>query len=434
MEQIVICDRVHGDIVINNPLIMKLINAREFQRLQDIKQLSTAFFKFRGANHTRFEHSIGAYHVMTNMTDHFESTCKQWKSSDSELAQVAALLHDIGHGPYSHTFEALFDTNHEEVTCQILLSEETQIHKILEEHKQGFSKKVADVISHKHKNKAITDLISSQLDADRIDYLMRDRANTGASYISFNKDAIIRNMVIVNGRVVFNKDALSDIENFVLGRHQMYKNVYFHRTNRSAVVLLQSMLKRAKDLYPDAKDFFRITASRLVPFFENNYDLTDYLKLDDSMMNAIFSLWESSGDPILSDLAAKYKSRILPKSIAFQDSEEDLVILKDILSKNGYVVDYYTEVNNSWDLPYDVYHDDVLNPRTEIKLLSEDGELTELSVASKQVQSITSIPYIDKRFFFPREVKEQGLKFEAKKFEKLTRHDKFHPEELDLKK
>ena len=120
----------------------------------------------------------------------------------------------------------------------------------------------------------------------------------------------------------------------------------------------------------------------------------------------------------------------MPKSITFQDSEEDLVILKDILSKNGYVVDYYTEVNNSWDLPYDVYHDDVLNPRTEIKLLSEDGELTELSVASKQVQSITSIPYIDKRFFFPREVKEQGLKFEAKKFEKLTRHDKFHPEEL----
>ena len=277
-------------------------------------------------------------------------------------------------------------------------------------------------------------MISSQLDADRIDYLMRDRANTGASYISFNKDAIIRNMVIVNGRVVFNKDALSDIENFVLGRHQMYKNVYFHRTNRSAVVLLQSMLKRAKDLYPDAKDFFRITASRLVPFFENNYDLTDYLKLDDSMMNAIFSLWESSGDPILSDLAVKYKSRILPKSITFQDSEEDLVILKDILSKNGYEVDYYTEVNNSWDLPYDVYHDDVLNPRTEIKLLSEDGELTELSVVSKQVQSITSIPYIDKRFFFPKEVKEQGLKFEAKKFEKLTRHDKFHPEELDLKK
>ena len=418
----VIRDVIHGDIVITDPLITRLIDTKEFQRLRNIKQLSTASITFPGAEHTRFSHSIGVYHLAKTIGQHLENH-PDWATEKTYLASIAGLLHDIGHGAFSHTFETLFGTDHEAVTCDILTNPETEIHQVLESYQTGFSKDVADVIAHASPHKDVTDLISSQLDADRMDYLLRDAYFTGTSFGNYDKERIIRAFTLENNRIVFHARALFAIEEFIMARYQMYQTVYFHRTNRAAVVLLQNMLKRAKDLYPKAKDFFRITSPRLVPFFEDHYDLNDYLKLDDNILMATFSLWESSGDPILSDLATSYNRRHLPQSVIFDEPEKDLDVLRDIITSYGFDPTYYTEVNKNFDLPYDVSHDDIVNPRTEIHIRYSDGNLKELSDCSPVVKGITAKVYGDKRFFFPRE--DLGPTFAD-----LTKGGHFHQEKL----
>ena len=136
----VIRDVIHGDIVITDPLITRLIDTKEFQRLRNIKQLSTASFTFPGAEHTRFSHSIGVYHLAKTIGQHLESH-PDWTVEKTYLASIAGLLHDIGHGAFSHTFETLFGTDHEAVTCEILTSPETEIHQVLESYKAGMALK-----------------------------------------------------------------------------------------------------------------------------------------------------------------------------------------------------------------------------------------------------------------------------------------------------
>ena len=423
-------DPVHGNISVESKLIFDLISTREMQRLRHIKQLSTASFTYLGAEHTRLAHSVGVFYLASQIAAKLQNENESWNSYDTELAQVAGLLHDVGHGAFSHTFEQLFGTNHEEITCEIITSPETEVNQVLESYRRGFAQDVADVIAHTSRRKAVVDLISSQLDADRMDYLLRDAYFTGASYVKFDKTKIINSMTLVDNRIVFDKSALSDVESFIIGRHQMYQNVYFNKTNRAAVVLLQNMLKRAKALYPEQRDYFRMTAPRLVPFFENNYDLQDYLLLDDEVMNAIFSLWSTSGDDILQDLAQRYVTRILPKSVVFDEPESDLEALREILIQNGYDIEYYTEVSKAYDLPYDVYHNDVDNPRTEIKIISGDMTVSELSCVSPLVRALTSITYGDKRFYFPSEMKTDYSVKAYSPFAELTRHGVFHHDKV----
>lgn len=424
----VIYDTIHEDIVIENQLIVDLINTKEFQRLRHIKQLSTASFTFPDAEHTRFSHSVGVMTLAKKIGEKFEKEYPmEWSKEKTLLATVAGLLHDIGHGAFSHTFEVLFNTNHEEFTCKIICDKSTQINKVLEGYKRGFAKQVADVIAHKSEHKDVTDLISSQLDADRMDYLLRDCRFTGANYGMFDKNRIIRSMLLVDGRVAFKESALKAIEAFIIGRYNMYQQVYFHRTNRGAVVVLQNMLKRAKDLYATNKDYFRMTSPRLIPFFDDNYDLNDYLALDDHVMMAIFALWQNSGDTILSELAYNFYNRILPTSVIFEEPESDLDGFKAYIKSKGYDINYFTEVNKSFDLPYDVTHLDVTNPRTEIKILTHEG-LIELSQLSKLVKELTATEYGDKRFFFPKELLEDPY------VQELTANGYYHPTKLRKEK
>lgn len=243
----------------------------------------------------------------------------------------------------------------------------------------------------------------------------------------FDKNHIIRSMLLVDGRVAFKESALKAIEAFIIGRYNMYQQVYFHRTNRGAVVVLQNMLKRAKDLYTTNKDYFRMTSPRLIPFFDNTYDLNDYLALDDHVMMAIFALWQNSGDAILSELAYNFYNRILPTSVIFEEPESDLDDFKAYIKSKGYDINYFTEVNKSFDLPYDVTHLDVTNPRTEIKILTHEG-LIELSQLSKLVKELTATEYGDKRFFFPKELLDDPY------VKELTANGYYHPTKLRKEK
>lgn len=173
----------------------------------------------------------------------------------------------------------------------------------------------------------------------------------------------------------------------------------------------------------ELSDYFRMTSPRLIPFFDNTYDLNDYLALDDYVMMAIFSLWQNSGDAILSELAYNFYNRILPTSVIFEEPESDLNGFKDYIASKGYDTKYFTEVNKSFDLPYDVTHLDVTNPRTEIKILTHDG-LIELSQLSKLVKELTATEYGDKRFFFPKELLDDSY------VQELTANGYYHPTKL----
>ena len=250
---------------------------------------------------------------------------------------TAALLHDIGHGAYSHTFEGLFGTDHEKMTQLIITSPETEVNQILLQVAPDFPNRVASVIDHTYPNKQVVQLISSQIDVDRMDYLLRDAYFTGASYGKFDLTRILRVIRPIENGIAFQQNGMHAVEDYVVSRYQMYMQVYFHPATRAMEVLLQNLLKRARTIYPDQKEYFQLTSPRLIPFFEKEVTIQDYLNLDDGVMNTYFQVWMDSPDTILSDLAQRYINRKVFKSILFtEDKRKDLAILEKLIKEVGF--------------------------------------------------------------------------------------------------
>lgn len=430
MKEKVFRDPVHNYIPVEDELIYDLINSKEFQRLRRIKQLGSSSFTFHGAEHSRFSHCLGVYYLARRVTNIFDKKYSDiWNSNESLLTMTAALLHDIGHGAYSHTFERLFDTNHETITQQIILSPETEINTILRRVSPDFPDKVASVINHTYSNKQVEQLISSQIDVDRMDYLLRDSYFTGASYGEFDLTRVLRVIRPIENGIAFSRDGMHAVEDYIISRYQMYMQVYFHPASRAMEVLLQNLLKRAKYLYPKEKEFFTVTSPHLIPFFENRVTLEDYLSLDDGVMNTYFQTWMQSADKILSDLASRFINRKVFKSITFDEKDlSNLEKLRKIVKDLGFDPTYYTALHLNFDLPYDVYKPDVQNPRTQIEMLQEDGSIAELSTLSPLVHTLSGTTHGDRCFYFPKEMLiKDGLFVEAKeKFSHYIKNKHFY--------
>lgn len=430
MKEKVFRDPVHNYIPVEDELIYDLINSKEFQRLRRIKQLGSSSFTFHGAEHSRFSHCLGVYYLARRVTNIFDKKYSDiWNSNESLLTMTAALLHDIGHGAYSHTFERLFDTNHETITQQIILSPETEINTILRRVSPDFPDKVASVINHTYSNKQVEQLISSQIDVDRMDYLLRDSYFTGASYGEFDLTRVLRVIRPIENGIAFSRDGMHAVEDYIISRYQMYMQVYFHPASRAMEVLLQNLLKRAKYLYPKEKEFFTVTSPHLIPFFENRVTLEDYLSLDDGVMNTYFQTWMQSADKILSDLASRFINRKVFKSITFDEKDlSNLEKLREIVKDLGFDPTYYTALHLNFDLPYDVYKPDIQNPRTQIEMLQEDGSIAELSTLSPLVHTLSGTTHGDRRFYFPKEMLiKDDLFVEAKeKFSHYIKNKHFY--------
>ncbi|EMC19702.1 HD domain-containing protein [Streptococcus mutans] len=430
MKEKVFRDPVHNYIPVEDELIYDLINSKEFQRLRRIKQLGSSSFTFHGAEHSRFSHCLGVYYLARRVTNIFDKKYSDiWDSNESLLTMSAALLHDIGHGAYSHTFERLFETNHETITQQIILSPETEINTILRRVSPDFPDKVASVINHTYANKQVEQLISSQIDVDRMDYLLRDSYFTGASYGEFDLTRVLRVIRPIENGIAFSRDGMHAVEDYIISRYQMYMQVYFHPASRAMEVLLQNLLKRAKYLYPKEKEFFTVTSPHLIPFFENRVTLEDYLSLDDGVMNTYFQTWMQSADKILSDLASRFINRKVFKSITFDEKDlSNLEKLREIVKDLGFDPTYYTALHLNFDLPYDVYKPDVQNPRTQIEMLQEDGSIAELSTLSPLVHTLSGTTHGDRRFYFPKEMLiKDDLFVEAKeKFSHYIKNKHFY--------
>lgn len=416
MVETVFRDPVHNFIRVQDQVILDLIGTREFQRLRRIKQLGVSSMVFHGAEHSRFSHSLGVYEIARQFADHLaENYTTQapddggWDPNERLVLLTAALLHDLGHGPYSHTFEHIFGTDHEQYTQQIILSPETEVNRVLRGVSDNFPAKVASVIAKTYANQQVVQLISSQIDADRMDYLLRDAYYSGANYGTFDLSRIIHMMRPYKGGIAFNFKGMAAVEDYVVSRYQMYAQVYFHPVSRGFEVVLTNILRRAKDYFELSKTDDMIDGDfmpkSLRSLFEDRITLTEYIELDDSIMLAAISEWRHVKDPILADLATRFLDRHPLKSVEIEEGARSMLpAITELIAAAGYEPKYYTAENDSFDLPYDAYHPNAKKPQTQIELVQKDGTMRELSEVSTLVDAIKGRTFGNARFFFPREM------------------------------
>lgn len=240
-------DPIHGYIHVDEQVIWDCINAKEFQRLRRIHQLGGDFQVYHTAEHTRFSHSLGVYEIVRRMVGEIPHLKESLNEYEKVTAMLAGLLHDIGHGPFSHAFEGISALKHEEYTVKIIL-ENSEIHHILEAVDPNLPKDVASIITYQHPKECMNQLVSGQLDADRMDYLLRDAYFTGTSYGNFDLERILRTIRMVDGRIVVKESGIHSVEDYIMARYHMYWQVYLHPVARSYEALLTVLFKRLKDL------------------------------------------------------------------------------------------------------------------------------------------------------------------------------------------
>ena len=411
-------DPVHNYVHVQHQVILDLINSKEVQRLRRIKQLGTSSFTFHGAEHSRFSHSLGVYEISRRICDLFQRNfpvekvgSDGWDDRERLVTLCAALLHDVGHGPYSHTFEHIFHTDHEAITVAIITSPETEVYQILNRVEEGFPEKVASVITKTYPNPQVVQMISSQIDADRMDYLLRDAYFTGTEYGTFDLTRILRVIRPYAGGIAFSMSGMHAVEDYIVSRYQMYVQVYFHASSRGIEVILAHLLNRAAELYQEHEEIFQSHSQLLLPFLKQHFTLEEYLKLDDGVLNTYFTQWTEENDPILSDLAKRFLNRKPLKSARFEEDTQLPLIheLQSLVEKVGFNPDYYTAINSSFDLPYDFYRPTSGMHRTQIELQEKDGSLVELSKASQLVAALAGQTQGDQRFYFPKEMIDPAL-------------------------
>ena len=406
-------DPVHNYIHVRDRIILQLIDTREFQRLRRIKQLGASQYTFHGAEHSRFNHSLGVYEITRRIINNFVRNYPTqkagdglWDDSERLVALCAALLHDLGHGPFSHTFEGIFMTDHEAITQEIIVSPETEVHAVLATMGDDFPEKVASVINKTYPNQQVVQLISSQIDADRMDYLLRDAFYAGVSYGQYDLTRIVRVIRPYDGRIVFDFSGMHAVEDYIISRYQMYMQVYFHPVSRGMEEVISNLFSRAKYLYLYEPNRLNHPVGILAPFFNKNWSLTDYLKLDDHTIISYFSHWLYDNDPILSDLCYRVLNRKPFKSLLVSDDDvqELTFALQAELRANQFDPEYYFAANTSYDQPYDDNQSNGKSKKTQIELITKTNQLVELAQVSMLIGSLNGKSLGDQRLYYPREI------------------------------
>ena len=402
-EKRVLRDAIHDYIHVDHLVIWHLINSQEMQRLRRVKQLGGTYQVFQSAEHSRFVHSLGVYQVVRRM---LETECldNELNDYDKLCVMCAGLLHDIGHGPFSHSFEGVFKEDHENITVRMIL-EDSEVHNILITVHEDLPTDIAAIIQHTHKNQILIQMVSSQLDADRMDYLLRDSYMTGTTYGQFDMSRILRTMRICDGKIVYKESGVQAIENYILARYHMYWQGYYHPTARSYEHLLQSVFQRVKDLFSEGYSY-KTDLKYLLPFLYDELTVDDFTRLDEAVVLYYFREFMNEDDFILKDLSARFLNRKLFKYKQLRNQEE-LDDIKHISSSLGYDPRYYIISDNQKQVPYLHYGES--GELSEIEILSPSGELSPLPSKSEIVSAIlnSKLYKSDKKVFFPKEIKDE---------------------------
>ncbi len=392
-------DPIYGYIEVEYKLILELIDSKEVQRLRRIRQLSGVAMVFHTAEHSRFTHSLGAYH-MANLILHHVEGIEVLSEYERLLLLSSALLHDIGHGPYSHAFENVLETSHEEMTEKIILSESSDVNKILSKV-PNLAFDVASVIAHKGKYPLIESLVSSQLDVDRMDYLTRDAYFTGATYGTIDMHRLLRSMIIIDGKLLYRTSGVHTLESYLMSRYHMYFQVYYHPVARAYELLLESIYERIKDLTAlNVKIDANIES--FLNVIKNNNDVVSYIELDDAYVNGFIKQLTKSNDEVLNKLANAFNCRKLFKYIDLANEPSKELLKKIEKIKNDKYGKYFYFENSVSAVAYLQNNTNIIDDLLPIKLITPNGDIKNLDEYSPIVKSLVSSSYkrVERIYYF----------------------------------
>ena len=417
LEEKVFRDPVYGYVHVYDQLIWDLIQTKEVQRLRRIKQLGGTYMVFHTAEHSRFSHSLGVYEMARKIIRALMHRGTILSEDERLLVLSAALLHDLGHGPFSHSFESVFSVRHELFTERIIM-ENTEVNRVLEAYQKGFATKVRDVINKTYPNPLIISIISSQLDADRLDYLLRDAYFTGAPYGEIDVERILRTMRVVNNKIVYKVSGMHAIEDYLMSRYQMYWQVYLHSTGRSFDLVIQNMLRRVRELIESDYEFKKPIDDLRNLFLQEEPSVETYLKFDDSTISYYASLFTDEEDEILRDFADRFINRRLLKEVHYtpnDETNEKLKQVKEYMIELGINPDYYLLTDHSVKTPYDYYGHKTNCLPDCIELLMRDGSIQEISEVSTIIKGIIAVkPKQEHKVYFPLDLIRLSQDGEAK--------------------
>ncbi len=374
----IINDPVYGFITIDDPLIFEIISHPWFQRLRRIHQMAFASLVYPGAVHTRLHHALGAYHLMGLALNELRNKGVEITKAEEQGAKIAILLHDIGHGPYSHALEKklIRGVHHEDISTLIL--------QLLNKQFNGQLQTAIDIFSGDHPKPFLHQLVSGQLDVDRMDYLTRDSFFTGVVEGAIGYDRILKMLTVHEGELMIEEKAIYTVEKFLVSRRLMYWQVYLHKTVMAAEKMLVRIIERAQELMGDQikveaasknLDFFLKEAQPGDNFIRH---LEKFTQLDDSDVMCTIKNWSNHSDKILSTLCRGLVERKLLK-VKYESTPFDQLIVDTWTSEiaarlhipekeAGYFVFTGEAVNTTYN-PYDEH----------IKVLFKDGTVSDIS-------------------------------------------------------
>jgi uncharacterized protein len=372
-------DPVHGLISFEteeDAIVPALLEASEVQRLRRIRQLGLASLAYPGADHTRFAHAIGAAFVMTRLIRRLRALHEElpfWQRITTERARdalSAALLHDLGHGPFSHLFEdALPEAPaHETWTTRIILDEGSDVNRILRHFDPTMPKRVAELVVGRHELTFLARAVSGTFDVDRCDYLLRDAHSTGVTYGKFDLDWLLRSLRFgllpkdhsAPPLAIDGAKGLPAIESFILARLFMFQQVYFHKSSRASEFMMSRILSRMRDLLIDGARLPNLPKALAHIAVTGDSLLGDYLALDDAQLWVAITAFQDVPDPVLCDLSRRLLARRLFKTYELYGERAEpsqcaqiLARAQEIAKQSGLDPNVYVGLDRACDTPFD---------------------------------------------------------------------------------
>ncbi|MCC5944949.1 MAG: HD domain-containing protein [Bernardetiaceae bacterium] len=407
MKNKIINDPVHGFIQIPDGIIAELIAHPYFQRLRRIKQLGLTEFVYPGALHTRFHHAIGAMHLMHTALDTIAQKGTPITKQEKEAALIAILLHDIGHGPFSHALENSILENSMHEKLSLLLMQK------LDDSFDGKLKLAIQIFENRYERKFFHQLVSSQLDTDRLDYLQRDCFFTGVSEGTIGGERIIKMLKVVDDQLLVEEKGVYSIEHFLNARRMMYWQVYLHKTTVSTEHMLIAIVKRARLLAQQGNTLFATPSFAL--FLEKSIRFQDFIKqetylqafldLDDYDIWASIKVWQQHEDRILAMLCKMVLERKLFRTFIYKEKPQDTEIHK--ITEN--VKKHYQLTDK--EIPFLLHQGIISNaayqksPQQQILIYKKNGDIVNIAQTS-DLPTVHNLGIIVKKYFlsYPREV------------------------------
>ncbi|MDP4209499.1 MAG: HD domain-containing protein [Bacteroidota bacterium] len=409
----IVNDPVYGFINIPYAILYDLIEHPYFQRLRRIQQLGLTNYVYPGANHTRFQHALGAVHLMEQAIAVLRSKNQEITEDEAEGVMIAILLHDIGHGPFSHALESSIvpDVSHEKMSLLFMLELNRQFDERLS--------LAIEIFRNQYHKKFLNQLVSSQLDMDRLDYLRRDSFFTGVTEGAVGSDRIIKMLTVVNDELVVEEKGIYSIEKFLVARRLMYWQVYFHKTVMSAERLLVNTLRRVQQLSANGEKVFStpylgffLNKELNVSKYINSNDaderkvlLDNFAKLDDNDIIVSAKVWAEHSDKTLSVLSQNLTARKLSRiEVQYEQFSGEIVDyyrnkVNDVLGISRDDVDYFVFTGEISNNTYTTSDD-------RIKILMKSGDIKDITEASDMLDQSVLAKTVVKHFLcYPKEVR-----------------------------